>query len=379
MMNQLQNRTSSGAMTPDRFHYLIELSKAIYKATTVPMSLTHERNSRGEFVRFDDDKIIANVFLVAAQADNWGLDITSVLPETSIIRGRVVFSGKLINSVLQERYGIRLRAEWSGEAKTDERTIKVFGKIPGETEELMIEGDVKTWRTSHSGTPWQPATFDKMLYYRGAREWARMYRPSAMVGIIAEDEVIYSNTPEPDRIEKPTLSQALPGRQNSGFDPQNITNNLPLSQSIGVDTKMLIEYQEQSVTLSADFDQGDENWLENLIEAGGIKNPEPIEAEYKDIVISESEASESVDGLPIKEGYKISRDLAVEYSEALFRSRLPNTLEAAKKSFWLNREKNFDAESKKKLAGIYALHQSRVNKDITGQECEDQILTLIGA
>jgi hypothetical protein len=66
--------------------------------------------------------------------------------------------------------------------------VTVSGVMPdGVTE--SIEGTVTDWRTDGKNSPWRPATYKKMLAYRGAREWARLYAPAVMLGVYSDDEM----------------------------------------------------------------------------------------------------------------------------------------------------------------------------------------------
>jgi hypothetical protein len=136
----------------------------------------------------DRGEAIANAFLVVNQAMRWGMDPFAVAQCTSVIGGKLCYEGKLVAAVITAKLGVRLRYEWTGEPDTTQRGIIVSGDMGGET--LTISGHVAAWKTTRTGTPWVPSQFDKMLAYRGAREWARLYAPDVMLGVMGDDEPI---------------------------------------------------------------------------------------------------------------------------------------------------------------------------------------------
>lgn len=158
------------------FDLMQRLANVMARSTLVPDQLR-----KGEL-----NEALANCFLVVNQAHRWGMDPFAVAQSVSVISGKLCYEGKLVAAVLAAKLGVRLRYEWD-DKPGDKLGIVVSGNIGGITE--SIAGTVAEWKTTRSGSPWIPSQYRKMLAYRGAREWARLYAPEVMLGIYTQDEL----------------------------------------------------------------------------------------------------------------------------------------------------------------------------------------------
>jgi hypothetical protein len=158
------------------FDQLQRVAKMMAKANLVPAHL------RG-------DEKIADCFLVAAQAFRWRMDPFSVAQHTFVTQGKLGYEGKLIAGLINAsgRLETNLKPIYSGKVGSPERAVQIIGRIRGEAEDRTIEGTVAGWKTTNE--KWQSMP-DQMLFYRGAREWARRHMPEVMLGISAEEEVV---------------------------------------------------------------------------------------------------------------------------------------------------------------------------------------------
>jgi hypothetical protein len=158
------------------FEQLQRVAKMMAKANLVPGHL------RGE-------EKIADCFLVAAQAFRWRMDPFSVAQHTFVTQGKLGYEGKLIAGLINAsgRLEANLKPIYSGKVGTPDRAVKIIGRIKGEAEDREIDGTVSAWATTNEKWKTMP---DQMLFYRGAREWARRHMPEVMLGISAEEEVV---------------------------------------------------------------------------------------------------------------------------------------------------------------------------------------------
>lgn len=131
-------------------------------------------------------KKLADCFLVTNQAVRWGMDPFAVAQCVSVVKGKLCYEGKLVAAVLDAKLGVALDYTWTGEGEA--MRVRVTGTLP-DGRERAVEGSVAEWRTRHDGSPWVPAQYRKMLAYRGAREWARLWAPATMLGVYAPDEL----------------------------------------------------------------------------------------------------------------------------------------------------------------------------------------------
>ena len=169
-----------------RFEHMQRIAAAMSKCSLIPQTL-----------RGDSDLVTAaNCFLVVNQAVQWNMDPFQVAQCVSVINGRLMHEGKLIAAVIEAKLGIKLHKEWRGQG--DSMSIVVSN--PRDITEC-VTGTVAEWKTTRTGSPWVPKQYAKMLWYRGVREWCRMYAPGLILGIYSPDEEWES---APAAIEPPT-------------------------------------------------------------------------------------------------------------------------------------------------------------------------------
>lgn len=136
------------------------------------------------------ENILANCFLVTNQAVRWGLDPFAIAQCVSVVGGKLCYEGKLVAAVLDAKLGIELSYEWNSE-KGDAYGVVVSGRLPHQkSTPKTVKGTVGEWKTDRYGSPWKsPSNHTRMLAYRGAREWARIHKPSIMLGVYTDDEM----------------------------------------------------------------------------------------------------------------------------------------------------------------------------------------------
>lgn len=184
------------------FEQLQRVAKMMSKANLVP---AHLRTLYKDDGTIKEDKT-ADCFLVAAQAFRWRMDPFSVAQHTFVTSGKLGYEGKLIAGLINASGKLRanLKPVYSGNAG-DGRTVQIVGRIKGEEEDRVIEGNVGGWKTTNEKWKSMP---DQMLFYRGAREWARRHMPEVMLGISAEEEI--AETVPMERGPGGTFVQAAP-------------------------------------------------------------------------------------------------------------------------------------------------------------------------
>lgn len=161
----------------DIFNQLCNVAERISSSSLIPTGL------KGKSA----EETIANCLLVVEQSHRWGLSPFAVMQCASVVHGRLMWEGKLVAGVIEAKLGIRLRYTYDGTGL--KKGVVVSGKFPDEDEPRTINGTVEQWRTTGNGSPWEKAdAHERMLAYRGAREWARIHCPSLMLGIVTDDE-----------------------------------------------------------------------------------------------------------------------------------------------------------------------------------------------
>lgn len=171
------------------FEQMQRVGAVMARSSLVPNSLIARQEGRGQDAKWEAlpfETAMANCFLVVNQAVRWGMDPFAVAQCASVVHGRLMWEGKLVAAVIEQKLGIRLQYDITGTGEN--MTVAVSGKYPDEDRPRVVTGSVADWKTTGTGTPWTPKNYVRMLHYRGAREWARLYAPAVMLGVYTDDE-----------------------------------------------------------------------------------------------------------------------------------------------------------------------------------------------
>lgn len=165
--------------------------------------------------------------MIVMQAHRWRMDPFTVANCTSVVHGRLCYEGKLVAAALMSLGAIegRLKYDLNGD------TITITGTPKG-GEPCVITGNVKMWRTYDYKKDREgkrtaeviPNNWDRdpqsMLVYRGTRQWARLFTPEAILGVVTPDEAddepaiatVVSQVPidVPQKAAPPANTQAKP-------------------------------------------------------------------------------------------------------------------------------------------------------------------------
>lgn len=213
--------SSNPVMSTAGFEHLIRVARLMGQSGMMPASLVTD--GKGDNAKFlPEDVILARAFLIAEQASRWDESPMAIMQCASLVHGKLMWEGKLVHAILESKFGILLSyrfGTWDPATETvnldaegagDGLGVIVSGKVDDRTEE--IHGCVGLWKTTGNGSPWKPGAMRRQLRYRGAREWSRAYRPSAILGIITDDEVDL-DLPPPRQVRgsraKPDLAAKL--------------------------------------------------------------------------------------------------------------------------------------------------------------------------
>jgi len=237
-------------LDPVYFGQVMEISTIMARSSLIPESLRVDKPGKDNAKPLPFDEVRANCFLITNQALKWKADPFAVAQCCSIVYGRLMFEGKLVNAIISGNLGIRLHFEYGkwDEAKReciigdrgagDALAVKVreiAGTNPDGTFAFtprVIDGHVGGWKTTGANSPWTKASsHPTMLSYRGSREWTRIYEPAIMVGIITDDEEWTTIDHEPVAPQHTGASitaaieakRAAGGEAKGGFDHGRVT------------------------------------------------------------------------------------------------------------------------------------------------------------
>jgi hypothetical protein len=178
------------------FEHMQRIATMMASSNLVPEHLNKVMKVKGEDIQLSPKEAVANCFLVTNQAIRWRMDPFAVAQHTFVTKGKVGYEGKMIAAVINTHPGIEQRLSYSYSGSGKDRKVVVSAKRKGDAEPRTVEGCVKDWETTGSGSPWGNARqHDQMLSYRGAREWARRWLPEAVLGVWGDDELeMFENT-----------------------------------------------------------------------------------------------------------------------------------------------------------------------------------------
>lgn len=193
--------TALTALQPTNIESAIRLADMMSNSTLVPTPL---------------QKKPADCLLVIEQAIRWGMSPFAVAQCASVIKGKLMYEGKLVAAVINANGDLekRLSYEYSGEGEN--RAITVSGTVRGEKEPRTIAIVVKDVKTDNDFWRKQP---DQQLMYSGARVWARRHMPELMLGVYTPDEDIEDTKPSlesavtiesPVKVDEPVHGQTAP-------------------------------------------------------------------------------------------------------------------------------------------------------------------------
>lgn len=166
-------------LTPTSFERAQQLADLMQRMGTMPKHLSGKP---------------ADCFRIVVQAAKWGMDPYAVAECTSLVHGRLCYEGKLVAAVLRQTNAIEGRLDYVIEGEGQNSKITITGTPTGGTPKTL-KGSVEQWRTTHKDDKGNkvPNNWDKdphsMLAYRATRQWARLYAPEAMLGIVTADEM----------------------------------------------------------------------------------------------------------------------------------------------------------------------------------------------
>jgi hypothetical protein len=210
----LEQPTDRGLWDTAAFQQTERVATIMVDSQLMPKALTHYKEGQGnnavekplpEKVQF------ARAVLICNQAFHLDVDPLLFAQCCSIVHGRLMYEGKLVDAMITKRLRYSLDYEfglWHTDhfepAEAEEKlwgcgerlAVRVTAKdrdgrqvLGLRGQPLSVEGSAGLWKTTGNNSPWgSPANWRRQLRYRGAREWARAYSPGIMVGIVAPDE-----------------------------------------------------------------------------------------------------------------------------------------------------------------------------------------------
>lgn len=129
----------------------------------------------------------ADCWLVMSFCLNRRMDFFMVAPECNVVKGRLFFSGKLTQALLNTSGYLAERINFEYEGTGDDLAVIVSGRLTTETTPRIVRVELKRVRTENEMWRKQP---EQQLAYAGARIWGRRHLPEVLMGLMFEGETI---------------------------------------------------------------------------------------------------------------------------------------------------------------------------------------------
>ena len=162
--------SGGNAMVPASMDQAVRLAEMMAKSKTLP---AHFHNSPGD------------TLMVVEQAMRWNMSPFAVAQCTSVVKGKLMFEGKLVAAAVQHSGAIDGHFDYQFSGTGLDRKVKVIARRRGEAEPRDIELALKDARTENGMWVKQP---DQQLVYAGTRVWARRWTPGVLLGVYAPEE-----------------------------------------------------------------------------------------------------------------------------------------------------------------------------------------------
>jgi hypothetical protein len=153
-----------------------------------PLLPDHLRGAkRGDvFTPYEQNKIVANAFLVVNQAVRWMMDPFALAAESYVVGGKLAFQGKVIQALVNKRAGLKTRLSYDFSGAGEDRKVTVTGTFDGETERRSVEVVLKNVKTANQLWKTDP---DQKLVYNGCIKWARRFASDVVLGVLTDDDL----------------------------------------------------------------------------------------------------------------------------------------------------------------------------------------------
>lgn len=184
---QPPSQMAAGWLTPTNLESGMRLAELMAKAKLVPQHLQGS---------------VSDCLLVISQAARWGMDPFAVAQATAVVRGKLCLEGKLVAAALVATGAVAGGLDYEFEGEGQNMAVTISGVLSRSGKTKTLKGTVKGWRTENGQWDKDPQA---MLAYRGARQWARLYAPETILGVVTPDEAA-----EPREAEGVRVVDAVP-------------------------------------------------------------------------------------------------------------------------------------------------------------------------
>lgn len=130
----------------------------------------------------------ADCLAVVMQAIQWGMNPFAVAQKTHVVNGALGYEAQLVNAVLQQNRAIEGRFHY--EYQGDGNTLKCrVGAVPWGEKEVVWGEWLGVADVTIKNSPLWKTNPKQQLGYLQVKNWARLYKPGAILGVYTADEL----------------------------------------------------------------------------------------------------------------------------------------------------------------------------------------------
>lgn len=118
---------------------------------------------------------------VVRNSIRWGMDPYLVAAESSDIKGKLMYSGKLVNAVVSEDPRLEFPLDFEFEGAGENMICTVIGKLKGEGKERRVNVPMPP-QNKRVSDHWRSNQEQQLSYY-AARVWTRRHLPGKLLGV----------------------------------------------------------------------------------------------------------------------------------------------------------------------------------------------------
>jgi hypothetical protein len=128
----------------------------------------------------------AECMAILMQSRDWKMNPYAVGQKTSIINGKLMYEGQLVNAVINSSGALAKRLEFKHKGTGQSMEVEVTGLLKGEVEPRSII--VKMPPTDKQNSPQWKTDPEQQICYLAARKWVRRFVPEVLLGVYTPED-----------------------------------------------------------------------------------------------------------------------------------------------------------------------------------------------
>jgi hypothetical protein len=151
----------------------------------------------------------ADCMAVIMQAMQWNMNPFVVAQKTHLVNGQLGYEAQLVNAVVQATGAIRGRFHYEYKGEGNALECRVGAVIAGE-ESITFNEWLKSSDITTKNSPLWKVNPKQQMGYLQVKNWARAYKPGAILGVYTTDELYEITPPAPRNMGSANVVPAEP-------------------------------------------------------------------------------------------------------------------------------------------------------------------------